>query len=184
MKTPHFAIIGAGTAGLATAILLARQGHLVTIFEQVDELAPVGAGLLLQPAGLAVFEHLGVLDAALKLGAKVTGLEGKLADQRLLVNSHYHQAGNHLYGLGIHRATLCHVLMQKLAEYSSQINWKMGHGVDQIQESTHEVRLIGSYQQQKFDACFDAVLIANGARSQLRPKDWVKVDQAYPWGAA
>ena len=184
MKTPHFAIIGAGTAGLATAIVLARQGHLVTIFEQVDELAPVGAGLLLQPAGLAVFEHLGVLDAALKLGAKVTGLEGKLADQRLLVNSHYHQAGNHLYGLGIHRATLCHVLMQKLAEYSSQINWKMGHGVDQIQESTHEVRIIGSYQQQKFDACFDAVLIANGARSQLRPQDWVKVDQAYPWGAA
>lgn len=39
MKTPHFAIIGAGTAGLATAILLARQGHYVTIFEQVDELA-------------------------------------------------------------------------------------------------------------------------------------------------
>jgi 2-polyprenyl-6-methoxyphenol hydroxylase-like FAD-dependent oxidoreductase len=36
MKTPHFAIIGAGTAGLATAILLAREGHHVTIFEQVD----------------------------------------------------------------------------------------------------------------------------------------------------
>ena len=29
MKTPHFAIIGAGTAGLATAILLAREGHHV-----------------------------------------------------------------------------------------------------------------------------------------------------------
>ena len=37
MKTPHFAIIGAGTAGLATAILLAREGNHVTIFEQVDE---------------------------------------------------------------------------------------------------------------------------------------------------
>jgi 2-polyprenyl-6-methoxyphenol hydroxylase-like FAD-dependent oxidoreductase len=41
MKTPHFAIIGAGTAGLATAILLAREGNHVTIFEQVDELSPV-----------------------------------------------------------------------------------------------------------------------------------------------
>ena len=79
MKTPHFAIIGAGTAGLATAILLAREGHQVTIFEKVEELSPVGAGLLLQPAGLAVFEHLGILDQALKLGAKVTGLEGQLA---------------------------------------------------------------------------------------------------------
>ncbi len=81
MKTPHFAIIGAGTAGLATAILLAREGHQVTIFEQVDRLSPVGAGLLLQPAGLAVFERLGVLDEALRLGAKVTGLEGQLANK-------------------------------------------------------------------------------------------------------
>ncbi|OEC85405.1 FAD-dependent oxidoreductase [Acinetobacter sp. YK3] len=184
MKTPHFAIVGAGTAGLATAILLARAGNQVTLFEQVDELSPVGAGLLLQPAGLAVFEHLGVLESALKLGARVTGLEGQLADKRLLVNSHYREAGSNLYGLGIHRATLCHVLIQKLAEYSSHVTWRMNHSIDQIQESAHEVRLFGTYQQQKFDEHFDAVLIANGARSQLRPKAWVKVDQAYPWGAA
>lgn len=110
MKTLHFAIIGAGTAGLATAALLARQGFQVSIFEKAQHLDPVGAGLLLQPAGLAVFEHLGVLEHAYQLGAKVTGLEGQLADGRLLVNSHYHEAGNHYTGLGIHRATLCHVL--------------------------------------------------------------------------
>lgn len=184
MKTPHFAIVGAGTAGLATAILLAREGNHVTIFEQVDELSPVGAGLLLQPAGLAVFEHLGVLEHALKLGAKVTGLEGQLPDKRLLVNSHYHQAGSNLYGLGIHRATLCHVLTHKLAEYSSHVTWRMSHSIEQIEERPSEVRLLGTYQQHKFDDCFDAVLIANGARSQLRPQAWVKVDQAYPWGAA
>jgi len=180
MKTPHFAIIGAGTAGLATAILLAREGNNVTIFEQVDELSPVGAGLLLQPAGLAVFEHLGVLDKALSLGARVTGLEGQLPDKRLLVNSHYHEASANLYGLGIHRATLCHVLTQKLSEYSSQITWRMNHSVESFEEHTNEVRLFGMHQTHKFDA----VLIANGARSQLRPKAWVKVDQAYPWGAA
>lgn len=184
MKTPHFAIIGAGTAGLATAILLARAGNHVTLFEQAHELTPVGAGLLLQPAGLAVFEHLGVLDSALKLGAKVTGLEGQLANKKLLVNSHYQQAGTDLYGLGIHRATLCHVLTQKLAEYTSHVTWCMRHSVDRIEETNQDVRLYGTQQQQPFDAAFDAVLIANGARSQLRPKHWVKVDQAYPWGAA
>ncbi|WP_336936316.1 NAD(P)/FAD-dependent oxidoreductase [Acinetobacter beijerinckii] len=184
MKTPHFAIIGAGTAGLATAILLAREGNQVTIFEQVDELSPVGAGLLLQPAGLAVFEHIGVLDQALKLGAKVTGLEGQLPNKRLLVNSHYHQAGSNLYGLGIHRATLCHVLTEKLAEYSSHVTWKMGHNIESIEERHNEVRILGSFKQQKFDDCFDAVLIANGARSQLRPKAWVKIDKPYPWSAA
>lgn len=184
MKTPHFAIIGAGTAGLTTAILLAREGHQVTIFEQVDKLSPVGAGLLLQPSGLAVFEHLGVLDQALKLGAKVTGLEGQLPNKRLLVNSHYHQAGNNLYGLGIHRATLCHVLTEKLAEYASHVTWRMSHNIEKIEEQPNEIRLFGTDQQHNFDDCFDAVLTANGARSQLRPKAWVKVDQAYPWGAA
>ena len=175
MKTPHFAIIGAGTAGLATAILLARQGNNVTIFEQVDELSPVGAGLLLQPAGLAVFEHLGVLEKALTLGARVTGLEGQLPDKRLLVNSHYNEASANLYGLGIHRATLCHVLTQKLSEYSSQITWHMNHSVESFEEHNDEVRIFGSHQNQKFDACFDSLLIANGARSQLRPKAWVRL---------
>lgn len=184
MKTPHFAIIGAGTAGLATAILLAREGNNVTIFEQVDELSPVGAGLLLQPAGLAVFEHLGVLNEALTLGAKVTGLEGQLPDKRLLVNSHYHEASTNLYGLGIHRSTLCHVLTQKLSQYSSHITWRMNHTIERLEEHPNEIRVFGFNHNQKFDDCFDAVLIANGARSQLRPKAWVKVDQAYPWGAA
>ncbi|CAI3137666.1 FAD-dependent urate hydroxylase [Acinetobacter calcoaceticus] len=184
MKTPHFAIIGAGTAGLATAILLAREGNNVTIFEQVDELSPVGAGLLLQPAGLAVFKHLGVLDEALTLGAKVTGLEGQLPDKRLLVNSHYHEASTNLYGLGIHRSTLCHVLTQKLSQYSSHITWRMNHTIERLEEHPNEIRVFGFNHTQKFDDCFDAVLIANGARSQLRPKAWVKVDQAYPWGAA
>ena len=120
MKTPHFAIIGAGTAGLTTAILLAREGHQVTIFEQVDRLSPVGAGLLLQPAGLAVFEHLGVLDEALKLGAKVTGLEGQLANKQLLVNSHYHQAAPNLYGLGIQRPTHSFYWMNKINHCGSR----------------------------------------------------------------
>ena len=40
---PHFAIIGAGTAGLATAILLARQNIQVSILEKASELEPVGA---------------------------------------------------------------------------------------------------------------------------------------------
>ena len=40
--SPHFAIIGAGTAGLATAILLARQNIQVSILEKASELEPVG----------------------------------------------------------------------------------------------------------------------------------------------
>mgnify|MGYP001360171605 CR=1 FL=1 len=48
MKPQAIAVVGAGTAGLASACLLARQGHRVTLIEQAPAPAPVGAGLLLQ----------------------------------------------------------------------------------------------------------------------------------------
>lgn len=183
MKKTHLAIIGAGTAGITTAILLARQGIHVTIFEKVSALEPVGAGLLLQPSGLAVFEHLDVLEHALKLGAKVTGLEGRLSNHKLLVNSHYHQANPQFYGLGIHRASLCHILETKAREYPDLIHWCMNADIQSYQESQNEVRIQGSVATQNYTECFDAILIANGARSELRPRKWVKIDQAYPWGA-
>lgn len=179
----HFAIIGAGTAGLATAILLARQNIQVTLFEKAEKLEPVGAGLLLQPSGLAVFEHLDVLKDALKLGAIVTGLEGQLANGFKLVNSHYAQAHPDFYGLGIHRATLCHVLANKCREYTELITWQMNTEIQRLEESTHEIRVYGTVNSEAFDQVFDCVIIANGARSELRPKPWVKIDQAYPWGA-
>lgn len=182
-KTLHFAIVGAGTAGLASAILLARQNIQVSIFEKAAKLDPVGAGLLLQPSGLAVFQHLNVLEQAIQLGAEVTGLEGQLADGSLLVNSHYREAHPQYFGLGIHRATLCHVLESGLKPYQDWVSWYMNHDVEQIIEQNNETILKGKHQQDAFEMRFDAVFIANGARSQLRPKAWVKTDQPYPWGA-
>lgn len=183
MKSIHFAIVGAGTAGIASAILLAKQNIHVTLFEKVSTLEPVGAGLLLQPAGLAVFEHLGILNHALSLGARVKGLEGRLANQKLLVNSHYHQANPSFYGLGIHRATLCHVLESKAQQFSDLIHWRMNTQIHHYVEHAHGVQIFGAEAGLKFEAHFDGILIANGSRSELRPTAWVKIDQAYPWGA-
>ena len=183
MSTPHFAIIGAGTAGIATAILLAKQNIRVTIFEKATRLEPIGAGLLLQPAGLAVFQHMGVLEHALQLGAVVDGLEGRLANQQLLVNSHYKEANSAFYGLGIHRATLCHILESKAAEYADRIQWQMDCDIQSYSEHSQEVVITGTQSGTHFQQRFDAMIIANGARSQLRPPAWVKLDRPYPWGA-
>lgn len=183
MKGLKIAIIGAGTAGLALAAMLVRQDIHVTLFEKVDTLDPVGAGLLLQPAGLAVFQQLGILAKATALGAKVTGLHGQLSNGHLIVNSHYQQADSDFFGLGIHRSTLCHVLADALHDYDN-MTWCLSSDIQQLLPSQQEIRVVGLQQQHAFSASFDMAIVANGARSQLRPSAWVKLDQAYPWGAA
>ena len=183
MKTLNIAIVGAGTAGIATALCLAQQHIQVTLLERVTTLAPVGAGLLLQPAGLAVFEHLGLLDNVLKFGARVNGLEGQLANQDLIVNSHYQDIDSTFYGLGIHRASLCYVLEQKARALPDLIHWQMDTEVMQYLEHQHGVKVLGKTAHQPYEAHFDGLIIANGAKSQLRPPSWIKVDRPYPWGA-
>jgi 2-polyprenyl-6-methoxyphenol hydroxylase-like FAD-dependent oxidoreductase len=53
-------VAGGGIAGMAAALLLARTGALVTVVERVAAPEAVGAGLLLQPNGLAVLRALGL----------------------------------------------------------------------------------------------------------------------------
>jgi 2-polyprenyl-6-methoxyphenol hydroxylase-like FAD-dependent oxidoreductase len=56
-------VAGAGIGGAATALLLARSGARVTLCERVGEPRAVGAGILLQPNGIAVLTGLGLAPA-------------------------------------------------------------------------------------------------------------------------
>lgn len=47
-------VIGAGIAGCATALGLARRGHSVTVLEIRDELSELGAGLQISPNGARI----------------------------------------------------------------------------------------------------------------------------------
>lgn len=53
-------VAGAGIGGAATALLFARSGADVTVVERVSDPKAVGAGILLQPNGLAVLYGLGL----------------------------------------------------------------------------------------------------------------------------
>lgn len=64
-------VVGAGIGGLATALLLARAGASVTLLERDANPAGVGAGILLQPNGLAVLAGLGLADELEKAGHRV-----------------------------------------------------------------------------------------------------------------
>ncbi|KAJ7260306.1 hypothetical protein B0H12DRAFT_1231798 [Mycena haematopus] len=52
------AIIGAGLVGLATAAMLRKEGHRITVFESSSFHAELGAGIVLPPNGSAVLKKL------------------------------------------------------------------------------------------------------------------------------
>jgi 2-polyprenyl-6-methoxyphenol hydroxylase-like FAD-dependent oxidoreductase len=68
------AIVGAGVAGLAAASFLADAGYELVIFERFEIARPLGAGLLIQPTGLAALESLGVRTEAMLLGSRIDHL--------------------------------------------------------------------------------------------------------------
>lgn len=59
----HAIVVGGGTGGCATALLLARAGAHVTIIERVPQPRAVGAGIALAANGMAVLESLGLAPA-------------------------------------------------------------------------------------------------------------------------
>ncbi|MEM9894087.1 MAG: NAD(P)/FAD-dependent oxidoreductase [Actinomycetota bacterium] len=75
------AVIGAGIGGLATAILLQRQGTSTVVYERREEGESIGAGIVLQPNGLAVLDAIGVVDELRAGGSELGSL--RLLDGRL-----------------------------------------------------------------------------------------------------
>lgn len=114
MKRLQIAIAGCGPAGLASALLLHRDGHHVTLFERFDAPRPVGSGLMIQPTGFAVLQALGLADGLLELGARVDRLHGEAGSSgRVVLDVRYSALGKRAaFGVGVHRATLFSLLHQ------------------------------------------------------------------------
>jgi 2-polyprenyl-6-methoxyphenol hydroxylase-like FAD-dependent oxidoreductase len=64
-------VIGAGIAGLATAVALQRRGHDVAVIEERTE-ASSGAGISIWPNALAALDEIGLDDAVREAGGRVT----------------------------------------------------------------------------------------------------------------
>jgi len=65
-------VIGAGIAGLATAVALRGRGHDVTVMEQRTDGAG-GAGISIWPNALAALDEIGLGDSVRQAGGRVTG---------------------------------------------------------------------------------------------------------------
>ncbi|MBA3541904.1 MAG: FAD-dependent monooxygenase, partial [Deltaproteobacteria bacterium] len=107
-------IVGAGTAGSAAGLMLARAGHAVTVLERVPQPGPVGAGITLQPTGQATLVRLGLFDAIRDKGARLDRLKALRRGGRVLVDLPYADLDPDLFGIGIHRGVLFATLFEAL----------------------------------------------------------------------
>ncbi len=173
----HFVIAGAGIAGLASAILLTRQGQKVSIFEQVADPTPVGAGLLLQPSGQAMLDNLGLLGEVREKAAVVHSLEGYSGSWKTL-DLHYASVQQDWHGLGIHRAHLHQILWNCARDLG--VTMHLGNGVSDFE--LHSGQVLVHHQLGELVA--DGLIVANGTRSSLRDRLQLKQrHRPYPWGA-
>ena len=172
-------IVGCGVAGQAAAIFLAEAGHRVTVFERFVEPRPLGAGLLLQPTGLAVLRALGLADEALTLGACVAGLESKTHRGRTVLDLAYADLHPAAHGLGIRRGALFDLLHGRLKR--SPVRLTTGTEIADVQRDGARVHLVDKAGGRQ--GSFDLVVIADGAHSALRVRLMPQARAPlYPWG--
>ncbi|MEA3008712.1 MAG: hypothetical protein QOJ91_404 [Sphingomonadales bacterium] len=124
MQGLDIGVAGCGISGLAAALLLARDGHRVSLYERFDAPRPVGSGLMIQPTGLAVLDRLGLASALTEAAAPVERLLGKAEPSgRIVLDVRYdwlRRPGAR--GYGVHRATLFDILHRAVAAMAVPIH--------------------------------------------------------------
>jgi 2-polyprenyl-6-methoxyphenol hydroxylase-like FAD-dependent oxidoreductase len=180
MPRLRIAIAGAGTAGLAAAAFLTRDGHDVRIFERFAEPRPLGAGLMLQPTGLACLARLGLDAAAIEAGQRILGIDGRTVRGAHIFDVHYRELNPRLFGIGIHRGALFGLLYQEVKRLAIPIA-----AASELRASrcVPGGRVLVDAQGGEHGP-FDLVVDGTGQRSPLRTGEVdVAVDRPYPYGA-
>lgn len=176
-------IIGAGTAGSAAALFLSRAGHRVTLFERVPEPKAVGAGIVLQPSGMAVLSALGLLPPVVARGAVLHSLLAETAQRKAVVHLRYAEVADDLYGLGLHRGVLFQTLFEAVRA-SPAITLKCGIGIEDLARAKDGRNLVVETDTRGEHGPFDLIVVADGARSRLRDDTALRKSvKKYPWGA-
>jgi 2-polyprenyl-6-methoxyphenol hydroxylase-like FAD-dependent oxidoreductase len=174
------AVAGCGLAGMAAAIALARDGHQVSLYERFEAPRPLGAGLLLQPSGLAALQALGLRTQVEAAGSKILRLEGKRAgDGKLILDLRYDRWDSAVYGLGVRRAALFDALLSQLEP--AGVRLYLGRQILRVETPNTPVL---KDAEGEAHGPFDLAIIADGANSSLRPQASRGARAPlYPWGA-
>jgi geranylgeranyl reductase family protein len=131
MKNFDVVIVGAGPAGSATAISLARRGYEVALVDRKFFPREKLCGDFVNPANWPVFRDLGVEDSILAerhaevTGFRITSYSGVEAEARFSSRGQQQSSG-----LGLRRAALDQVLVEKAAQLGVEV--RFGHRIEKL----------------------------------------------------
>jgi 2-polyprenyl-6-methoxyphenol hydroxylase-like FAD-dependent oxidoreductase len=166
-------VVGLGVAGAATAALLARAGHKVTVLERAPEVGPTGAGALLQPSGQRALARLGLAETVEELVAYTPR-------GRELVRLAYGDFEPGCHGLGVHRGDLFAALNGLVA--ATGVDVRLGVEADSFAPAGGLVLVRDAAGEAH--GPFELVVAADGSRSALRARSGlVRWEHEYRYGA-
>jgi 2-polyprenyl-6-methoxyphenol hydroxylase-like FAD-dependent oxidoreductase len=172
-------VVGAGFAGAAAASFFAERGHEVTVYEEAAHPEPVGAGILMQPSGLAVLSDLGLLSAAIARGSRVDSLLCRTPAGRRVLDLGYRDLEPGWFGLGMHRGALFELLHEQLSPRGVKL--VTGVSVQSSRLTRRGIRPCLSDGTELDE--HELLVVADGARSALRRRAPEARVGLYPWGA-
>ncbi|MFE7226962.1 FAD-dependent monooxygenase [Nocardioides sp. NPDC057577] len=160
-------VIGAGTAGTATAILLAEQGISVDLVEAKPDIAALGSGITLQGNALRVLRDLGVWDQvrAAGYGYDTLGLRAPDPAGTLLVELEDHRTGGPDLPatLGMYRPTLARILLDRAVAAGAKVRFGVAPTALDQDETGVDVTFVDGSRGR-----YDVVVGADGVRSWTR----------------
>lgn len=127
IKNMTIDIIGAGIGGLTTAIALEKRGIKLRVFEQAEQMKPVGAGIILANNAMQVYEKLGLQKIIEKNGNIISSVNITKLDLKPLskVDLTYFERKHNTKNIAIHRGILQQILIDKLKSTKINLNYKL-----------------------------------------------------------
>jgi FAD-dependent urate hydroxylase len=162
MNNLNVVVIGAGIGGLTAGIALKQAGYTVEVYDRVQDLRPVGAGISLWSNGVKVLNRLGLGAEMAKIGGKMDRMEYRSKTGKLLnditLQPLIEAVGQRPYPVA--RRDLQQMLLNA---FDGEV--KLGHrciGVEQDETG------VTAFFENGHQARADLVVAADGIRSILR----------------